>query len=523
MNAVIYARYSSDNQREESIEGQLRECREYAERNGMNVAAAYIDRALSAKTDDRPQFQQMIRDSNTHKFEVVLVWKLDRFSRNRYDSANYKRKLAQNHVRVVSATEPISNTPEGIMLESLLEGMAEYYSAELSEKVSRGHKENALKAKFNGGPVPLGYQIDAEQHYQIEASSAALVQEAFRRYADGESVRAIIASFNMRGVRTAQGRLFTKNSFQTLLKNRRYLGEYRYKDTVIPDAIPAIITPEIFDRVQKRCEQNKKAPAHARTDVNYMLTTKLFCGKCGAMMAGESGKSHTGTWHYYYKCGNRKRNGRTVCDLKSVRKEPLERFVVKAAIEKALNEDTIELLTQKLLAYQSRENTRLPVLQATLKDVNKRIENIVSAIEQGIITPATRQRLDELEEQRKALETNILQEQIAKPLLTREQLLFWFERFRQGDLSDPAYQQNIIDCFVNSVYIFDDRFVVNFNYRDGDKLVSLQEVKSSSLAEYGAPKQPSEFRGLFFLFLYSPIASASFSCASFLFLSKAWL
>ena len=157
----------------------------------------------------------------------------------------------------------------------------------------------------------------------------------------------------------------------------------------------------------------------------------------------------------------------------------MERFVVKAAIEKALNEDTIELLTQKLLAYQSRENTRLPVLQATLKDVNKRIENIVSAIEQGIITPATRQRLDELEEQRKALETNILQEQIAKPLLTREQLLFWFERFRQGDLSDPAYQQNIIDCFVNSVYIFDDRFVVNFNYRDGDKLVSLQEVKSS--------------------------------------------
>ena len=175
MNAVIYARYSSDNQREESIEGQLRECREYAERNGMNVVATYIDRALSAKTDDRPQFQQMIRDSNTHKFEVVLVWKLDRFSRNRYDSANYKRKLAQNHVRVVSATEPISNTPEGIMLESLLEGMAEYYSAELSEKVSRGHKENALKAKFNGGTIPLGYRIDENQHYQIDPATAPLV------------------------------------------------------------------------------------------------------------------------------------------------------------------------------------------------------------------------------------------------------------------------------------------------------------------------------------------------------------
>ena len=169
----------------------------------------------------------------------------------------------------------------------------------------------------------------------------------------------------------------------------------------------------------------------------------------------------------------------------------MERFVVKAAIEKALNKDTIERLTQKLLAYQSRENTRLPVLPAALKDVNKPIENIVSAIEQGIIIPATKQRLDDLEEQRKALETNILQEQITKPLLTREQILFWFERFRQGDPSVSAYQRNIIDCFVNSVYIFDDRFVVNFNYRDGDKLVSLQEVKSSSLAEYGAPKTVS--------------------------------
>ena len=487
MNAVIYARYSSDNQREESIEGQLRECREYAERNGMNVVATYIDRALSAKTDDRPQFQQMIRDSNTHKFEVVLVWKLDRFSRNRYDSANYKRKLAQNHVRVVSATEPISNTPEGIMLESLLEGMAEYYSAELSEKVSRGHKENALKAKFNGGTIPLGYRIDENQHYQIDPATAPLVLETFERYADGECVRKIVESFNARGLRTSRGAPFSINSFQAILKNRRYLGEYRYKDTVIPDAIPAIITPEVFEKVQRRCEQNKKAPAHTKTDVNYMLTTKLFCGKCGAMMAGESGKSHTGAWHYYYKCGNHKRHGRSVCDLKAVRKEPLERFVVKVAIEKVLKTDTLELLAQKLLEYQNKENTRLPVLQAGLKDISKRINNIVSAIEQGIFTPATKQRLDELEEQRKELEASILQEQIAKPLLTREQILFWFERFRQGDSSDPAYQQKIIDCFVNSVYIFDDHLVINFNYRDGDKLVSLQEVKSSFLGGNRSP------------------------------------
>ena len=373
MNAVIYARYSSDNQREESIEGQLRECKEYADQNGITVVRTYIDRALSAKTDSRPQFQQMIHDSATHTFEAVLSWKLDRFSRNRYDSAHYKRILKNNRVHVVSVTEPISNTPEGIMLESLLEGMAEYYSAELAEKVSRGHKENALKAKFNGGPVPLGYRIDSEHHYQIDPNTAPVVQEAFHRYAAGESIRSIIESLNARGIRNSRGNPFTKNSFQTLLKNRRYLGEYRYKDTVIPDAIPAIIDLDCFDAVQRRCEIHRQAPAHNKADVHYLLTTKLFCGKCGAMMAGESGRSHTGTVHCYYKCGTRKRSGKEACSLKPVRKEPLEQFVVQTALEKVLNDRVIDLLADKLLEYQSKENTRLPVLQAELKEVKRRI------------------------------------------------------------------------------------------------------------------------------------------------------
>ena len=487
MNAVIYARYSSDNQREESIEGQLRECKEYADQNGITVVRTYIDRALSAKTDSRPQFQQMIHDSATHTFEAVLVWKLDRFSRNRYDSAHYKRILKNNRVHVVSVTEPISNTPEGIMLESLLEGMAEYYSAELAEKVSRGHKENALKAKFNGGPVPLGYRIDSEHHYQIDPTTAPVVQEAFQRYAAGESIRSIIESLNARGIRNSRGNRFTKNSFQTLLKNRRYLGEYRYKDTVIPDAIPAIIDPECFDAVQRRCEIHRQAPAHNKADVHYLLTTKLFCGKCGTMMAGESGRSHTGTVHCYYKCGTRKRSGKEACSLKPVRKEPLEQFVVKTALEKVLNDRVIDLLADKLLEYQSKENTRLPVLQAELNEVKRRIDNLVAAIEQGILTPSTKARMEELEQQREALETSILQEQIEKPPITREQILFWFDQFRHGDPADIAFQEKVIDCFVNSIYLFDDRIVVNFNYQEGGHPVSLEEVLGSFLDGNGAP------------------------------------
>ncbi len=489
MNAVIYARYSSDNQREESIEGQLRECKEYADQNGITVVRTYIDRALSAKTDSRPQFQQMIHDSATHTFEAVLVWKLDRFSRNRYDSAHYKRILKNNRVHVVSVTEPISNTPEGIMLESLLEGMAEYYSAELAEKVSRGHKENALKAKFNGGTVPLGYRIDSEHHYQIDPATAPVVQEAFQRYAAGESIRSIIESLNARGIPNSRGNRFTKNSFQTLLKNRRYLGEYRYKDTVILDAIPAIIDPECFDAVQRRCEIHRQAPAHNKADVHYLLTTKLFCGKCGTMMAGESGRSHTGTVHCYYKCGTRKRSGKEACSLKPVRKEPLEQFVVKTALEKVLNDRVIDLLADKLLEYQSKENTRLPVLQAELKEVKRRIDNLVAAIEQGILTPSTKSRMEELEQQREALETSILQEQIETPPITREQILFWFDQFRHGDPADIAFQEKVIDCFVNSIYLFDDRIVVNFNYQEGGRPVSLEEVLSSFLDGNGAPKK----------------------------------
>ena len=170
--AVIYARYSSDNQREESIEGQIRECTEYAVRNDMTILTSYIDRALSARTADRPEFQRMIHDSEKGLFDVVLVWKLDRFSRDRYDSAHYKRILKKNGVRVISARENISEGPEGIILESMLEGYAEYYSAELSEKIQRGQKENALKCRSNGGNIPLGYVVGSEGVLETDSATA---------------------------------------------------------------------------------------------------------------------------------------------------------------------------------------------------------------------------------------------------------------------------------------------------------------------------------------------------------------
>ena len=160
MNGVIYARYSSDNQREESIEDQLRECNDFAKRNDITIIDSYIDRAFSATTDKRPEFQKMIKDSAKNMFDVIIVQKLDRFARNRYDSARYKAQLRKNGVKVISANENISEGSEGIILESVLEGMAEYYSTDLSEEVIRGLTENAMKCKFNGSPITFGFNFE---------------------------------------------------------------------------------------------------------------------------------------------------------------------------------------------------------------------------------------------------------------------------------------------------------------------------------------------------------------------------
>ncbi len=501
MTAVIYARYSSDSQREASIEGQLRDCKDYAEKNGITVVGTYIDRAYSAKTDDRPDFQRMIKDSGKKIFDVVLVWKLDRFARNRFDAVNYKYQLEKNGVHLVSAMEPISQGPEGIMVESMLIGMAEYYSAELALKVARGERENALQCKYNGGVVPLGFTIGKEDRlYHIDPETAPIVQEIFTRYADGEPAEKIAASLNERGLRTRTGKPFVKNSFFQIFRNRRYIGEYRYKDIVTPGGIPAIVDQDLFDRVQQRFEQNRIAHGRpAKEDVSYLLTTKLFCGKCGTLMGGESGTSHMGNTYYYYKCGNAKRHGKAHCDLKAIRKEPLERFVVDTAIKVIFSDEIIERLIDLVMEAQQKENTRLPVLKDQLRDTEKRLANLLEAIEQGILTPTTKQRLDELEARKEALNTSILEEELKKPVLTREWMRFWFEKFRKGDMRDMEHQRQIIDTFVNSVYVFDDRVVLNFNFTDDSKTISREEVLGSSAVENAPPKQEplTSVRGFF--------------------------
>ncbi len=496
MKAVIYARYSSDNQREESIEGQIRECRAFAERKGYSIIGTYIDRAISAKTDNRPEFQQMIKDSSGREFEAVIVWKLDRFARNRYDSARYKAVLRKNGVNVISATETISDGAEGIILESVLEGMAEYYSAELAEKVTRGMTENALKGAFNGGCVTYGYMIDKNKHFCIDPAAAPVVQDIFKRYADGETIRSIADDLNSKGIKNKNGK-FTYHFINWLLKNRRYLGEYSYRGTINTTAIPPLVTPELFERCQQRLESNKhKAASFKTVDEKYLLTGKIFCGECGTTLSGISGTSKYNIRYRYYQCLKSKKKA---CVLKAIKKDLIEKLVVNCVMSIFDDSKLIRRISESCYAMQSGPNPQLAVLKKQLRVNAKEIKNIMTAIKAGIITKTTSAELKKLEAEQEALEAEIAHEQLKRPLISAEMIEQWITKFAKTDLNNPEQTQRLIDTFVNSVYVYDDKVVVLFNYKDGEKCISYEELSEgikkentrksecSSLFEIGDP------------------------------------
>lgn len=484
MKAVIYARYSSDNQREESIEGQLRECTAYCDKNDITVLRTYIDRAMSAKTDHRPDFQRMIKDSAKGLFDAIIVWKLDRFARNRYDRA----QLRKYGVKVLSATENISDGPEGIILESMLEGMAEYYSAELAEKVIRGHTENALKCKYNGGTPTFGYTIDKDKHYQLDPRTAPVVLEIFTRYDQGATMKEIRDHLADKGVTTVRGRGIDLNFVAAILHNRKYIGEYSYRHIVTPGGIPAIVPQDLFDRVQQRMEKNKRAPARHKADDDYLLTTKLFCGTCKAMMVGESGTSGTkGRKYHYYRCVNTKRHKTCNAKHKSIKKEPIENAVVNAVMDKVMDDAFVEYIADTVMELQTKESTILPALRKQLAETETGINNMLNAIQMGIINESTKQRLDELEARKKELELQIIQEEMRHPALSRGDVVWWICRFRTLDMSKLDERRKLIDSFVNSVTVFDDHVLITFNYKEGETTIPFSSLDGSDLESVGGP------------------------------------
>lgn len=507
IRGVIYARYSSSGQREESIEGQLRECKQYARQNGITIVGEYIDKALTGKTDKRPDFQRMLRDSERGIFDVVITWKIDRFARNRYDSAMYKYKLKKNGVRIFYAKETIPEGPEGIILEGIMESYAEYYSENLSQNVKRGNYDSALERKTVGN-VCYGLTSGPDGRYQIVPAEAAVVRRIFEEYADGRRMLDIYKQLNEEGYRTRRGGLFNKNSCRRILQNKKYAGIYEYADIYDESGIPPIVDRPLFDKVQKMLEVNHKSPSRRNEVGGFLLTTKLFCGLCGAPMTGDGGTSRSGQVHAYYTCNNRK-YART-CKKERAKKQWIEDIVVKALIELVHSDEFVETIADRVMEYQQREkdNSAITALEIRQKENQKAIDNMLAAIEAGIITPSTKSRLVALESERADIERGIAREAVKEPELERDQIVFFLERFRGGDIDDPEYRAMLVDTFLNSVYLYDDKFILVLNYSGEDCKVTLPLVEGavngvgstcSSFAPFGAPRKGSGF-GYCFLF-----------------------
>lgn len=455
-DVALYMRFSSDRQTEQSIEGQLRDAISFCKLRKYRIRAIYVDRAISARADaeKRVNFMQMISDSDKRKWEYVIVWKLDRFARNRNDSAIYKMRLRKNGVKVVSVTENISDNPEGIILESVLEGMAEFYSAELSQKITRGLRESALKCRSIGGHVPLGYKIENHK-LVIEPVGAAIVQKAFELYSQGWTVADICREFNTRGYRTAKNAEFNRNSFKSMFKNKRYIGIYTYKDVQIEGGVPAIIDKDLFEEVGRRLKKNEEAPARGKAKVDYLLSGKLFCGHCGAPMNGESGTSKTGEVHHYYACYTRKRRGN--CRKKSMRKSLVEKWVAEDAYA-LLTQEVIEEIADIAVSQTEADiaqHTKLPELTAKRAELEQGIDNIATAIEKGVASERLMSRLTELEKEKKILDRQIADEEKDIFRLDRDQVIFWLSQFSEGDINDERFRRQLIDLMVNSVTVWD--------------------------------------------------------------------
>ena len=458
VNVVIYARYSSHAQNEQSIEGQLHACYDFARRNEYVVIKEYIDRAISGKTDNRPAFQQMIEDSKKKQFQFVLVYQLDRFARNRYDSATNKAKLKKNGVRVISAKESISQGADGILLESILEGYAEYYSAELSEKVKRGMTENALKAKSNGVRPPFGYYVDDTDHYQIDETLAPVVKEIFTDYSNGKDVEEIIRDLTERGILN-RGKPFINFTLYKMLRSEKYTGIYRINGNAYDKIYPPIVPVDVYEVVRKRIEANRHGK-HV-PDVSYILRGLLFCGYCGRRMTSFTGTSKSGRVWRYYKCYKRKK-----CESKSIRKDVLENLVVDSLLKLLDTEENISTLADTIAEVHCKKlqsDTSLQALEKELNKIKKSLANLLTAIEAGILTDTTKERLQELEHEKTVIEARILiEKEKIKEQLTQTDIRKYLSK---------AVSQNskrLVELLIRQITVFNDKIELLLKYKKDD-------------------------------------------------------
>lgn len=460
--AVIYARYSSDRQTEQSIEGQLTVCNRYAEQNDITIVGQYIDRAMTGTNDNRAGFQRMLKDCTKRAWDVILVYKLDRFSRNKYETAIHKKTLRDNGIKLISATEHIPDSPEGIILESMLEGMAEYYSAELSQKVKRGQAEGRRKGNFMGGLITYGYKAVGTKlegrKLAIQEDEAEVVRYVFENFTIGRTMKEIQQDLLDKGV-LCKGRPFAKSTLYRLIGNEKYAGIYNYNGETFTNIYPAIIPQEMFNVAKMKLDSNKYGGHNVK--VVYLLKNKLKCGYCEHTINSETGTARNGEVFRYYKCTGRREG---LCEQMPIRKEVLEKLVVDATLAAFESSKVIEDLAEKILAENAKRDVATSIinlLTSQLNDIQRSITNIMKAIEQGVVTSTTKQRLEELENQKVEIEVKLHQE---KAKATSKIQKADIARFLSVAIQNEPLP--MITLLIKKVVLFNDRIEIYYNYTD---------------------------------------------------------
>lgn len=484
--AVAYYRYSSHRQGEQSIEGQANAARAWAAGKNCIILKEYADRAVSGRTDDRAEFQLMLKELEKIRPKYLILWKVDRMGRNKEEIAYNKYRCKKAGTKVVYVAEDIPSTPEGVILESILEGMAEYYSIQMAQNIRRGQRNAAEKCQFIGGNRMFGYVSGPDKKYVLDPERAPIVREIFTRYANGESQMDIINWLNEQGIRTLRGTVFTPNSIRTLLKNEKYTGVYIFNkgEVRIEGGVPAIIDHETWEKAQAMMRKNQRGPSKRWENADYLLTDKLFCGHCGGPMSGISGTSRSGEKHCYYTCANRHRkSGGNGCKKKNVRKEWIEDLVLRHTQYIISHDDLLESIADKcyeIYMADKQDTSYVETLKSNLKETQAALNNILKAIEAGIFNDTTKARMDELEAQKRQITDAIQQAQIDASLhLTREQILFSLNRFRNLDCSIEENRKTLIDAFINAVFVYDDKVVITYNFSGDNRTITLDEIDTA--------------------------------------------
>lgn len=480
--AVIYARYSSDKQNEQSIEGQFRVCKDFANKQNLDIVGSYVDRAQSGKYDDRTEFQKMMRDSGKDLFDYVIIYKLDRFSRNKYDSAVHGHTLKKNGVRRLSAMENISNGPEGILMESMLEGMAEYYSLELEQKVRRGIKENLLKGKSIGGNRLYGFRTKDSKHV-IDEDEAQVINSIYEMYNNGLTANEIVSELKNLGL------TFNNNQIYRTLRNKKYIGIYEHEGTFYSNMFPKLIDEKLFYSVQKKVDKNKKSPAAKKAKVPYYLRGKLYCGKCGRPMNADSTNKKEKTYNYY-TC-NKTKIKAPKCPVNRISKSQIETLVANYVLNNIMTDKHFhELFIDSIESYNKEiaDDTNIKGLEKSLKRVNKQISNIVKSVKDGFSSRVLLEELSRLEKEAEELQINIDKESLIKPAKIDDRIAYFMMRKHLDIVDKEDITETVLDAFVKKV-IYDEEsltIVINFN-KHMEYTLSKKELESSILSLQGVP------------------------------------